>query len=153
MKKNLLFQILIILGMTVASGFLFNSFSSQGISLIYQPLEVKVGSHLNSDETYRLLREGQALFIDSRYRLDYLISHIPGSINIPSNLAREELMTALEPIPKDKLIVVYCKSESCQSSRRLAGLMTYLGFERVHVYLAGFEEWVTKKYPVEKGSY
>jgi len=151
MKKNLLFQIFIIICLSVASGFLFNLVSSNSISLIYKPLDVKPGSHLTIKETYRLLREGQALFIDTRYKLEFNISHIPGAVNIPSKLSRDKVMTSLDSFRKDHMIVVYCSNESCPTARRLAGLMTYLGFEHVHVYLAGFEEWKEKDYPVEIG--
>jgi rhodanese-related sulfurtransferase len=151
MKKNLVVQILIILCMTVISGILFNLFAGNGLSLIYTPLEVKPGSHLDIEETYRLLREGQALFIDTRYKKEFDVAHIPGSVNIPSNLSRDDKMASLDAILKDRMIVVYCSSESCQTARRLAGIMTYLGFEHVHVYLAGFEEWLEHKYPVARG--
>ncbi len=150
MKKNLWFQILIILFLTFGSGFLFNLFSDKGIGLLYEPLELKTGSHLSAEETYRVLRENRAFFIDSRYKKEFDVSHIPGSINIPANLPRDEIMNLLELIPKEEVIVVYCSNTSCQSARRLAGLMTYLGYERVHVYLAGFEEWLELQYPVEK---
>jgi len=150
MKKNWPFKILIILLLSLTSGFLYNLFSNNGINLLYTPLEVKPGSHLKAEETYRLLREGQTLLIDSRYKKEFDISHIPGSINIPSNLPRDELMTVLESVSREDIIIVYCSSESCQSARRLAGLMTYLGYKQVHVYLAGFEDWLKKKYPIEK---
>ena len=150
MKKNLWIQILLITIIAVTSGLVYNLFSGQGTDLFYRPLEVNTGANLNDEQTYRLLREGQALFIDSRYRKEFEISHLPGAVNIPSDLRRDELMPRLEAIPKDQMIVVYCSSQRCQSAQRLAGLMTYLGFERVHVYLAGFEEWVEKNYPLEK---
>ena len=150
MKKNLWFQILIILSVTIGSGFLFNLFSDQGIDLLYQPLELKTGAHLSAEETYRILREDRALFIDSRYKKEFDISHIPCSINIQANLPRDAIMEILEPIPLNETIIVYCSSASCQSARRLAGLMTYLGYERVHIYLAGYLVWLEKQYPVEK---
>jgi len=150
MKKNLKFQILIILLVTFGSGLLFNLISDNGIDLLYQPQEIKAGSHLSAEETYRVLREGRALFIDARYKKEFDTSHIPGSINISANLPRDAMMEVLEPIPKDELIVIYCSSASCQSARRLAGLMTYLGYERVHVFLAGYTTWLQKGYPVEK---
>jgi rhodanese-related sulfurtransferase len=150
MKKNLLFQIFAIISLSIVSGFLFNLVSGNDIDLIYKPLELKPGSQLTSDETYRLLREGQTVFIDTRYELEFNISHIPGAVNLPSKLSRDKLMTSLEPIAKDQTIVVYCSSEKCPTAKRLAGLMTYLGYEHVHVYLAGFDEWLKKKYPVER---
>ena len=150
MKKNLLFQIIIIISLSIASGFLYNLFSDNNIDLIYKPLELKPGSQLTSDETYRLLRESQTLFIDTRYKLQFHVSRIPGAINIPSNLSRDKLMVELESISKNQMIVIYCSSKTCPTAKRLAGLMTYLGYERAHVYLAGFDEWLEKDYPIER---
>lgn len=150
MKKNIWFQILTIIAITVISGSVYNLYSTQGIDFIYTPLELDTGSNLDADQTYRLLREGKAVFIDARYEKEFTISHLPGAINIPSNLSREKLMSRLESIPRERMIVVYCGSEQCQAARRLAGLMTYLGFERVYVYLAGMEDWQARNYPLEK---
>lgn len=150
MNKNIWAQILIILVITVSSGLIYNLFSGQGIDILYSPLEINAGANLNAEQTYRLLREGQTLFIDARYQKEFAESHIPGAINIPANLSRDRLMSELESISKNRKIVVYCDSDKCQASRRLAGLMTYLGYERIYVYLPGFQEWQVKNYPVEK---
>ncbi len=58
-------------------------------------------------------------------------------------------MKFLESIPKDQQIVIYCSSPACNSSRRLAGFLTYLGYKKVLIYLEGFTEWKTKNFPIE----
>ena len=60
-------------------------------------------------------------------------------------------MNFFEPVQKDQLILCYCNTPACNSSRRLAGFLSYLGYEKVYVYLAGFEEWEAKQYPMEDG--
>jgi len=150
MNKNVIKPVILILMVSVASGFLFNLISNDRIPFIYRPIEIKAGMELDHEQTYRLLREGRALFIDTRYEKDFHPAHISGAVNIPGNLPRDELTTRLKQISKDTIILIYCSSSSCPSARRLAGFMTYLGYENVALYPAGFEEWLQFNYPVEK---
>ena len=96
------------------------------------------------------MTEGRTVFIDSRYKDEFEQGHIRSAINLPGNTGREELLNFLESIPKDQQIVTYCSSPACNTSRRLAGFMTYLGYKRVLIYLEGYDEWEAKDYPIER---
>jgi rhodanese-related sulfurtransferase len=149
MNKSLAFPIILILTSALISGTVYNLVSDNPLAFIYKTLELRPGTNLSHAETYRLLREGQVRFIDARYEEEFKTSRIPGAVNVPSNLSRDAWMALLKPIPKNTPIVVYCGSSSCQSARRLAGFMTYLGYKNISLYLAGFEEWLRLGYPVE----
>ena len=97
-----------------------------------------------------LLNEGRSLFIDTRYKYEFDKGHLKTAINLPANSPREKLMDYLKSIPKDQQIVAYCSSSACNSSRRLAGFLTYLGYTKVLIYLEGFKEWESRNLPIEK---
>lgn len=76
--------------------------------------------------------------------------HLPGAINIPGNQLREK---APERIPdKDREIVVYCASPSCEASPRAAKLLMHMGYTNVKDYAGGKEHWREGGLPVESGA-
>ena len=149
-KKTLSFQTAIIILLAVLCGLVYNSISENGISLIYQPLKLESGSFLTSEQTKTLLNEGRTLFIDTRYKDEFDQGHLINAKNVPQNASRDEIMNFFESIPKDQQMVIYCSNPACNSSRRLAGFLTYLGYEKVLIYLEGFQEWEKMGYPTEK---
>ena len=130
-------------------GLIYNSISDNGVSLIYKPLNLESGSYLTIEQTRTLLNEGRSLFIDTRYKNEYEQGHLKSAKNLPANTPREELMNYLKSVPKDQQIVIYCSSPSCNSSKRLAGFLTYLGYQKVLIYLEGFKEWEAQNFPIE----
>jgi rhodanese-related sulfurtransferase len=148
--KITVFQIFVIISISALCGLVYNSLSDDGISLIYEPLNLESGSYLTIEQTTRLLNEGQTLFIDTRYKNEFEQGHLKNARNLPANATREQLMKFFESIPKDQQIVTYCSSPECNSSRRLAGFITYLDYEKVFIYLEGFKEWESKNYPIER---
>lgn len=148
--KKLSLHVLIIIIISIVCGYIYNSLSDNKIPLIYEPLNLESGSYLTIEQAYQLLTEGQTVFINARHQKDFERGHIKNAINLPRGTVREEIMKFLEPIPKDQQIVTYCDSPACDSSRRLAGLLTYLGYTKVFIYLEGLKEWEAHHYPVEK---
>jgi rhodanese-related sulfurtransferase len=147
--KHLILKATIIIIVSVLCGLIYNSVSESGIALIYESLNLESGSYLTTEQTKMLLNEGRTLFIDTRYEDEYKEGHLKNAKNIPANMNREDIMTFFETIPKDQQIVVYCSSAACNSSRRLAGFLIYLGYKNVYVYLEGYQEWERQHYPVE----
>ena len=148
--KKLIFQFLVIFFISVLSGVLFNSLSANGIPLLYKSPDLQSGSRLTPEQTFQLYRNGRALFIDTRYREEYASGHIKNAVNLPANSSRDEIMVFIKPLPKNKIIVTYCSNPSCNSSRRLAGFLSYRGYEKVYEFLAGFEEWEQRGYPLDR---
>lgn len=72
--------------------------------------------------------------------------HIPGSINIPADQPdRFE-----DRFAKDKEIVLYCASESCDASPTAARRLVERGFSKVYDYEAGMKGWKDADNPVEE---
>jgi len=147
-KKGIL-QIFVIIFTSVLFGIVYNSLSVSGISLSYEPLNLESGAILTIEQAARLLNEGQTLFVDTRSKEEFEQGHLKNAKSLPANATRDQIMSFFENIPKDQQIVIYCSSPACNSSRRLAGFLTYLGYTKVFIYLEGFEEWKAKDYPIE----
>lgn len=59
---------------------------------------------ITADELHKLWDKKDVLIIDTRGEPDYKASHIPGAISVPAN----EVVTKLEELPRNKMIVAYC---------------------------------------------
>jgi rhodanese-related sulfurtransferase len=147
--KSISFQTTIIIFLSIFCGLIYNFVSQTGISLIHETLNLESGSFLTLEQTRTLLNDGHTLFVDTRYEDEFKAGHLKNAKNIPGNANREEIMAFFESVPKDQQIVVYCSSPACNSSRRLAGFLTYLGYKKVFIYLEGYTEWLSKDFPIE----
>ena len=147
--KSISFQTTFIIFLSALCGLIYNSVSESGISLIYEPLNLESGSFLTIEQTRTFLNDGRTLFVDTRYENEFKAGHLKNAKNMPGNANREEIMAFFDSVPKDQQIVVYCSSPACNSSRRLAGLLTYLGYKKVFIYLEGYMEWEAKDFPIE----
>lgn len=71
----------------------------------------------------------------------YPKTKIPGSINIPQEDDDFAAQVEKQAGSKDKEIVVYCASESCNSSPKGAEKLEKAGFTNVSDYEGGAEAW------------
>ena len=93
------------------------------------------------DEALRLWQAKEAILIDVRTPAEYRDGHIPGVVNIP--LA--ELEKRLGEIPKDKKVVLICRTgnRSAQGTKLLRGK----GVDNIFNSTGGMSTW---KGPVTK---
>jgi rhodanese-related sulfurtransferase len=104
---------------------------------------------LTFEQTRRLYYEEQALFIDARHAYDFGLGHIKGAVNIPLN-EFDRLRPILADVPKDRILVVYCDGEECNSSAELAKMFYGSGYQNVKIYFGGWNEWLAHKQPTER---
>lgn len=89
-------------------------------------------------------KDGGYKLIDVRSTEQYAEGHIPTALNFP--LA--ELPAKLSSLPKDKMIVTYCGSITCQLAPRAALELAQKGFKVKELH-GGIKEWREYGYPVE----
>ncbi len=98
--------------------------------------------------------EDNAHFIDARDAGTYEAGHVPGAIHLDAErLSADEAhgQAAIDPIPRNHAVVVYCSGGNCDLSMRLGRNLIARGFRNVLVFEGGWSEWVAEGAPVEEG--
>jgi rhodanese-related sulfurtransferase len=103
---------------------------------------------LTYEEALGLYGQKRALFIDARHEYDFGLGHIKGAVNIPLN-EFDRLRPILADLLKDRILVVYCDGEECNSSAELAKLLYGSGYQDVRVYFGGWNQWLAHQQPTE----
>jgi rhodanese-related sulfurtransferase len=91
--------------------------------------------NVSVDEALRLWQNKEAVIIDVRTPGEYREGHIPGVVNIPL----DELENRMGEIPKDKKIVLICRTgnRSAQGTK----LLRSKGFNNVFNSTGGMSTW------------
>jgi len=71
--------------------------------------------------------------------------HIPGAVNFP--YAKD--IHAPVPLPRDKMLVIYCACKDHEDSTDVARQLSLLGYRNVKVLKGGWFKWVALKYKTE----
>lgn len=95
--------------------------------------------------TVNQIRErADVLLIDVREQAEYNEGHIPGITLIPMG----EISNRLAEIPKDKTVVVTCRSGN--RSSQVASYLQQQGFTNIHDMQGGIVAWQQAGLPVER---
>lgn len=73
----------------------------------------------------------------------YIMSHIPGSINVNTLAQGEQLLDV------DDEIIVYCSDEQCVASQLAYQFLVRNGYKNVRRYSGGLADWEAAGYPLE----
>ncbi|MEQ8818878.1 MAG: rhodanese-like domain-containing protein [Sumerlaeia bacterium] len=110
------------------------------------------GLGMTAQELSQAMAEGLVDVVDSRRRDQYVEGHIPNAFLIPAGeLLAGGRPPALDILPKDRTIVVYCEGGDCEASHDVASLMLELGFQDVRIFERGFPAWEAAGLPVNQG--
>lgn len=91
------------------------------------------------------LRDSGAFMLDVREQSEWDQFHIAGATLIPLG----SLPDQLDKLPKDKTIVVYCRTGHRSASGR--DVLLKAGFTNVTSMAGGITDWQAKGFPVETG--
>lgn len=118
---------------------------------------------INPDELAKILQSANSekpLMIQVGSHVLYTQAHIPGSEYIgpaSSETGLESLRKRVEPLPRNKFVVLYCGCcpwSHCPNIKPADDALHALGFTNVRIlYIANNfgGDWVEKGYPVSKG--
>jgi rhodanese-related sulfurtransferase len=101
------------------------------------------------EELKKMMDEGATLVIvDTNDEINYKMKRIKGAVHFPwAKVIREP-----SPLPKDKLLVLYCGCIGEEASEDTAQqLMNDWGYKNVKVLDGGLMRWIKLGYPVETG--
>lgn len=177
MKKTIK-EASIILFASIVLGFIANAVSPKGVPLIadysgrfaidtsktVEKIDLNKRGKLNKGGFYepvnitleaaKQLFDDNALFIDGREDSEFKEGHIKGAKNIPYKSflesTNDQKLETMKNIGKEKIIVSYCSSDSCEISIDNAYEMAKIGYNDVKIFLGGYKEWKNKDYPIEK---
>jgi rhodanese-related sulfurtransferase len=85
-----------------------------------------------------------AVLLDVRPRQEYESGHLHGAINIPI----EELEERLLELPRDRLVITYCRGQYCLFADEAAELLRANGLDVVRLE-GGWPEWQAEGRPSE----
>jgi len=90
----------------------------------------------------------KAIVVDVRTPEEYITGHIKGAILIDYYSA--SFQTQIQRLPKDKPIIVYCRSG--KRGQQAREILTSLGYSRVNNMLGGILAWTKSRFPLITGA-
>lgn len=81
-------------------------------------------------------RKGEVIVLDVRPAEEYQAAHLPFARSIPL----DELQVRLSELPKDRLVVAYCRGPYCLMARDAVRLLQHEGFDALRLP-EGVAEW------------
>ncbi len=98
---------------------------------------------------YKLLSNGESLFVDARPVEFFRQSHILNAVSLPLQSPETEIRKQI-PLPHPyKQIIVYCEDETCGAADSMARRLKRLGYDKVAVLLGGWRAWTEQDLPTE----
>ena len=99
---------------------------------------------LSQDAYLALAKSGeQAFVLDVRAPEEFVTGHVPGAVNIPY----DEVAARLAEVPKDKDVVLYCRSG--RRAGMAAEVLAANGYTRLKHLEGDMTAWIEKGRPVE----
>lgn len=117
------------------------------------PLDAPVNSgHITLREAKRLFDEG-AYFLDARHLEDFEAGHIEGAVSMPaSRVLTRDGIDALDAIPPESTVVVYCTGGDCDASENTVINIQASAYTLKLVILGkGYDDWAAAGLPTESG--
>jgi len=114
------------------------------ILLIPKPATVSLPSEVTVAQAAQLRSEG-ALILDVREPSEWAQFHIPGATLIPLG----SLPTRLNEVPKDRNVVVVCRTGNRSAQGR--DILLNAGFTKVTSMAGGVTQWQTQGLPIATG--
>jgi rhodanese-related sulfurtransferase len=87
---------------------------------------------------------GEVLVLDVRPADEYTAAHLPHARSMPL----DELKKRMAELPKDSLVVAYCRGPFCLMAKDAVALLRRKGFRAFHLS-DGVAEWRTHGLPIE----
>ncbi|PQJ30100.1 rhodanese-like domain-containing protein [Rubritalea profundi] len=103
-----------------------------------------VVSELPIEKVFELQQTGSILLIDTRSPIFYKLGHIDGAYSLPLKSFDKNFESSRSTldaaVTKGKKIVIYCQSEKCPDSLKMARSLAKSGY-KVSVFKGGWELW------------
>ncbi len=102
---------------------------------------------VTKEEVLKSVNSGDAIIVNTLSASEYRIDHIKGSISMPLSSLMDGGFRELD---RNRKIITYCASFSCNASRKAATFLAEKGFN-AYAYEGGMKEWTESGLPLEEG--
>ena len=143
------FDFLLIFGVTLLCGLIFNISNPNGISLFPHSFSEEPVSKVNPASAMEKYAEGKTLFIDARPTSFYDKKHIKGAIPMPLSVFDIAYLMNLGEEERSKDIIVYGRNISSLYDEHVARKLMLRGHKNVKILQGGLTAWEKSGYPVE----
>lgn len=99
---------------------------------------------VSKEEVLDLIDNPDTVIVNVLGMQAYNSIHIRNSLSIPLNVLENG---GWKDLPKEKLIITYCHSASCNASKMAASILKKNGFSKVAAYEGGIREWTENGLP------
>lgn len=163
LREDLLFFVLIS-GFACAIGLLINTFRQIPLPLSYEDKEQRIllqaatagrqepdavaanapaAKDISLEELKEVLAQKNAIVLDARPEIFHRLGHIPGALSLPRESFQEVYSLLQERLAKekDRLVVVYCASKTCEDAGLVRKALVALGFTHISIFPGGWDEW------------
>jgi rhodanese-related sulfurtransferase len=115
------------------------------------------GGHETDDDVLTVSAEQVKSFLEAREKVilidlrplgDFQKTRLPGARSLPM----KELDKRFHEIPKSGRVVLYCDCPQNQIIEQAYQLLKDYGYRNTAVMADAFQEWLSRKYPVETGA-
>ncbi len=144
-----LMDFLLILGVGLVLGFIFNFSNPGGVNLVPQSWFRKPPPAIDVDWAKLRYDTGTSLFVDARPPEFFRQRHIPGAINLPPTLFDFVYMMKLNTLDQNKEIIVYGRNVSRLYDEEVAFKLVSRGFVNVRLLSGGLSAWRKRGHPSE----
>ena len=145
-----LFDVVLVLGVSVLLAITFNISNPYGIPLIPERPDSESVSSISVSSAMEDYQKGQTVIVDAMPSNFYQQRHIKGAVNMPMALFDIVYLMNFSEEDKDKKIVVYGNSISRPYDLEIASKLLLLGYRNVKLMDGGLNAWEANGYPVEE---
>ena len=122
------------------------------VQLAHQAVFAKPGSgvpEVSTEELEQILKDQNAVVLDTRPHLEWSVSHIPGALNVapkpgvPMALYTSDVAEIGRLVGEDRSqpLVLYCNGSYCGKSKRVSEALLEAGYTDVRRYQLGAPVW------------
>lgn len=143
------YDFLVIIGLSLVVGLLFNFSNPAGVSLLPEHVFSPPTSTIPAGQAADLFAADAAVFVDARPTPFFEQKHIPGAVNLPTDLFDFVYGMKMGGIDMARPVVVYGRTISKRYDFEVAAALLSRGHTHVRIIEGGLSSWEKSGSPLE----
>ena len=162
--KKFLWQLAVILALSLFIGLAYNQFSKSPLPLLRKYdahlVDLSINNKADKDQVVHfdeidaetvqsLVESDTAILLDARTTEEFESCHISKAVSLPSSQFEGKYNNIADLLADCKTIITYCEGIHCTDSSMLAMELHKKGYQDIFIYKGGIEEWIELGNPLE----